>query len=129
MPSRTTRQEARKRLQGIFEVVLERCIPADESIPLKGRVFRDFENQAMREGSEILAALMEERAKLDEKAVAEEAGRCPHCESLRTYLKPDAVAGELRTPAGTAGIEKQDARCRACGASFSPSVSRLESTH
>jgi len=129
MPSRTTRQEARKRLQGIFEVILERCVPADESVPLKGRVFRDFEEQAMREGNEILAALMEERAKLDGRAIVEEAGRCPLCESLRTYLEPGSSPHELLTPAGAAGIEKQNARCRACGASFSPSVPRLESTH
>lgn len=129
MPSRTTRQEARKRLQGIFEVILERCVPADESVPLKGRVFRDFEEQALREGNEFLAALMEERAKLDGKAAAENAGRCPLCESMRTYLEPGSRPQEMLTPAGAVSIEKQKARCRGCGASFSPSVPRLESTH
>ena len=122
MPARTTRQEARDRLRGVFDVILERCVPSDEAQPLKGRIFQDFEEQAYTEGNELLAALVEERTKLDGQAMVEQAGRCPQCESLRTYLDPQSNATEVLTPAGDVSIEKQGARCRACGASFSPSV-------
>jgi hypothetical protein len=106
-----------------MEIALERMFPADESKPLRGLVFADFENQAYEVGNEVLTALMEERSKLESSAEAEEAGRCPFCRSERTYLEKDAVQQELRSPSGVVVIRKQGARCRACNGSFSPSAS------
>ena len=46
MPARTTRQEARSRILATFSAQLDRMIPEDESVPLKGATFADFEDQA-----------------------------------------------------------------------------------
>jgi hypothetical protein len=43
MPARSTRQEARDRIFKAFHAQLDRVIPADEQVPLKGAVFVDFE--------------------------------------------------------------------------------------
>ena len=45
MPARSTRQEARARILAAFSTQLDRLIPEDESVPLKGATFADFENQ------------------------------------------------------------------------------------
>lgn len=121
MPALTTREAARERLLQLFKTALDRAIPANESVPLKGAVFADFENQAYEVGDEVLAALMEERAKLDESALALSAGRCPYCDSVRTYLEKKTVKQDVRSPSGVVVIEKQRCRCRACKGSFSPS--------
>lgn len=126
MPALTTRQEARERLQKIFETVLDRVIPADETKALKGRTFADFEQQSLSQGNEVLAALLEERARLDEEAVVRTAGRCPQCESDRTYLEDEAMTKEIRGPCGVLIVQIQHARCRACSRSFSPSAPGLE---
>ena len=46
MPARTTRQEARARILAAFSAPVEGMIPEDESVPLKGARFADFEDQA-----------------------------------------------------------------------------------
>ena len=46
MPARTTRQEARARILATFATQLDRLIPEDETVPLKGATFADFEDQA-----------------------------------------------------------------------------------
>ena len=123
MPARTTRQEARARLQRMFSTALDRLVPADESVPLKGRLFIDFENQVDEVGKPLLAAMMEERAALAAEAATEYAGRCPHCQSERTYLektKPPQRK-ELISPNGPVLVEQQSCRCRKCNRSFSPS--------
>jgi hypothetical protein len=123
VPALTTREAARERVRQIMEIALERMIPTDESRPLRGSIFADFENQAYEVGNEVLTALMEERAKLEATAEVQEAGRCPFCKSKRTYLEKCAVQQELRSPSGPVVIRKQGARCRACNGSFSPSGS------
>ena len=45
MPALTSRKEARERLRKLFEESLARIIPDEESTPLKGQTFRDFEDQ------------------------------------------------------------------------------------
>lgn len=125
MPALTTREEARARLFEICRSAIERLVPRDAEVPLKGATFADFENQTYEAGNEILAAMMEERAKLDSNAVAKEAGRCPHGGSPRTYLKKKVTKAEVRSPSGPLLIEKQHARCRACGGSFFPSAPGL----
>jgi hypothetical protein len=127
MPTLTTRQEARARLLQIAQIAIERLVPADEQVPLRGATFADFENQSYEVGDELIAAMMEERAKLERNAAVEKAGCCPYCGSPRTYLeeKGAALIHEIRSPSGPVLIARQGARCRACDGSFSPSTQRL----
>ena|SRR5579872_1023855 len=127
MPAITSRQAARERLMKVAQTAIDRLVPSDERIPLRGSTFADFENQSYEVGDEILAAMMEERAKLAQTARVEWAGHCPYCGSKRTYLEDNGAGkgNEIRSPSGPVLIEKQGARCRACNGSFSPSVARL----
>lgn len=125
MPARTTRQEARERLWKMAQSAVDRLIPADEGSPLRGEVFADFENQTYAVGNDLLTAMMEERARLHRSAEATTAGRCPFCESDRTYLEAGHVPRERQSPSGPVLLEEQSARCRACNGSFSPSGQRL----
>jgi hypothetical protein len=131
MPARTTRQEARARLQKMFATALDRLVPQDESVPLKGRVFLDFENQVDEVGKPLLAAMMEERAALDAQAAVEQAGRCPRCGSERTYLektKPPQKR-EIISPNGPVLVEEESCRCRKCNRAFSPSDQSVGAAH
>ena len=68
MSARTTRQEARQRLQQVFDGLLERYVPRDETIPLRGQTFREWEDQADEFDQEMTGALLEELANLDQAA-------------------------------------------------------------
>jgi len=125
MPALRTRKAARERITKVFQTVLDRLVPADESKPLRGRIFAEFEEHIYKEGNEILAALLEERAQLAPEAEVEEAGRCPHCGCERTYLEKRKTKQEIRSPVGMVVLERQSARCRSCDRSFSPSGERL----
>ena len=127
MPALTSRHDARQRLFQIAQIAIDRLVPPDEDVPLRGSTFADFENQSYEVADEIVAAMMEERAKLDRLAQVHAAGNCPHCGSSRTYLedKGAAVSREIRSPAGPLSLQQQGARCRACNGSFSPSTPRL----
>jgi hypothetical protein len=96
-------------------------IPPDESVPLRGGTFLDFENQVEEVGRAVLPTLLEERAALEGNAVVDHPGCCPHCGSGRVYLRKETRQGEIRSPHGMVVVQKQEARCRACGGSFSPS--------
>ena len=120
MPALTTREEARARLLKMFEASLERVIPADPAKPLRGEIFADFERQTYDATNDVVAAVMEERAKLDPRARVTEAGACPHCGSSRTYLEKQQSQQDIRSPSGVFSIMRQHARCRACEGSFSP---------
>src|SRR5579872_66698 len=113
MPSLTSREDARARLQSLFQQALDRFIPSNEQVALRGKTFAEFEEQTYRHGNEVLAAMMEERAKLDEEAVVTTAGRCPYCESDRTYLCADVQHKEIRSPSGGVSVQVQQVRCRA----------------
>ncbi len=121
MPARTTRQEARARILATFQAQLDRMIPEDEKVPLKGATFADFEDQVEELARTALPVALEERAALEPNAEVETAGRCPHCGSDRVYLKKEATQPEVRSPHGPVVLFKQHARCRSCGGSFSPS--------
>lgn len=123
MAARHSRQEARERLRKIFEAELDRLVPKDPAQPMKGRSFRDFEMQGVKFKQAFVPAMLEELAALDESAQAATAGRCPHCGSDRTYLEKQEVKNEVRSPDGPVVLERQQARCRACDGSFSPSGS------
>lgn len=126
MAARTTRQAARQRMRAIFEEALDRVIPADDAQPLRGRTFREWEDQADAFKAEVVGCLLEERAALAESAEreAEDLGCCPHCGSDRLYLqRREAKNRTIRSPHGEVVLGEQSVRCRGCGQSFSPSAS------
>ena len=123
MTARSTRQEARARILAAFAAQLDRVIPEDESVPLKGATFADFEDQVDTLARVVLPVALEERAALESNAEVETAGRCPHCGSEGVYLEKVATQPEVRSPYGPVVLCKQHARCRSCGGSFSPSGS------
>ena len=118
-----TRREARERITKDFFEVLDQVIPEDESIPLKGQTFRDFELQGQRVRETVIPTLLEERAALSESARQDQAGLCPRCGSDRTFLESVVRQHELRSPDGVIVVARQRARCRSCNRSFSPSGS------
>jgi predicted Zn-ribbon and HTH transcriptional regulator len=71
----------------------------------------------------LVPAVLEELASLDRSAEVSSAGRCPYCGSDRTYLEKQESKKEVRSPEGLVVLEMQQARCRGCGGSFSPSGS------
>ena len=121
MPARTTRDAARQRALAAFMTSLDRIIPPDESVPLRGSRFRDWEDQISEMRRAVLPTVLEERAALAEDACVERAGHCPHCGSGSVYLEKPTTRPEVRTPDGPVVVEKQHGRCRTCGGSFSPS--------
>jgi len=123
MPARVTRQEARQRVIDSFLSSLDRMIPADESAPLKGRTFLDWEKQAELLKRAVIPTLLEERSALEDNAVVERGGHCPYCGSDRVYLEKQTTRVEVHSPEGPAVIERQHCRCRCCDGSFSPSGS------
>jgi hypothetical protein len=125
MPARTTRQEARARILAAFAAQLDRVIPADETVPLKGATFADFEDQVETLAQAALPVALEERAALASSAQVEQVGRCPHCGSGGVYLEKEETQPEVQSRHGPVVLRKQHARCRACGGSFSPSGSGL----
>lgn len=123
MPARTTRQEARARILAAMTAQLDRMIPLDEEVPLKGATFADFEDQVETLARGALPVVLEERAALESNAEVDAPGRCPHCGSMRVYMKKPASQSEVRSLHGPVVLHQQHARCRACGESFSPSGS------
>jgi hypothetical protein len=97
MPARSTRQEARALILGAFSAQLDRLIPENESVPLKGATFADFEDQAETLAQAALPVALEERAALESNAEVERAGRCPHCGSEGVYLENEATQPEVRS--------------------------------
>lgn len=125
MAARTTREQARARIRAAFEQALDQIIPADGSVPLRGRTFLEWEDQADAFDQTVTSTLLEERAALEDTAQAErgELGRCPHCGSDRLYLQQTHPKNKaIRSGHGEVVLGQQSVRCRACGRSFSPST-------
>lgn len=120
MPARTTRQAARARILKAFAAQLDRVLPADETIPLKGATFVDFEDQVETLAQAVLPVALEARAALAENAQVRQAGRCPHCGSEGVYLEREETQPQRQSRHGRVVVPQQHARCRACGGSFSP---------
>ena len=124
MSALTTRQAARERLLRHLQAEVDRRIPADESIPIKGTTFLDFENLAEEASNGFYAALLEECLALSGQAdIAPAAARCPYCSSPRLRQIGGGKPSEVRTPRGVVVINEQTFRCRNCSRSFSPSAS------
>jgi len=121
MAARSTRREARARILAAFTAQLDRMIPQDETVPLKGAIFADFEDQVEELARTALPVALEERAALEANAEVSQAGRCPHCGSDRVYLAAQAKTSEIRSRHGPVVLIRQAARCRSCERSFSPS--------
>ena len=117
MPARTTRQEARARILAAFRGQLDRMIPEDESVPLQGATFADFEDQAEALAQTALPVVLEERAVLASNAEVEAAGRCPHCGSEGVYVEKEVTQPEVRSLHGAVVPIPQHAPCRSCGGS------------
>lgn len=122
MPARVTRQQARQKVIDSFMASLDKVIPPEESVPLKGRTFLDWEKQAEQLKRAVIPTLLEERSALEENAAVERGGRCPYCGSDRVYLEKQVTREEVHSPEGPVVIEKQHCRCRCCDGSFSPSA-------
>jgi hypothetical protein len=120
MPARTTRQQARERAIGAFMASLDKIIPPDESVPLKGSTFLDWENQVAQMRRAVLPTVLEERAALEDNARVADAGHCPLCGSDIVYLERQTTRPEVLGPDGPVVLERQHCRCRTCGGSFSP---------
>jgi hypothetical protein len=120
MPARTTRKDARERLLHTLLAAMDRVIPEDESVPLKGSTFGEWEDQADAFKRAVIPTLLEERAALEDNAKVEHGGHCPHCGSGSIYLEKQTTRPETLSPDGPVLIEKQHGRCRTCGGSFSP---------
>lgn len=127
MAARTTRREARERIIKSFMDSLDRIIPPEEQVPLRGRTFLDWEQQADAMRKAVIPTLLQERAALDNSAVVEAGavGQCPRCGSERIYLDHGGQESqkEVISPHGPVVVAKQRCRCRSCGRSFSPSGS------
>lgn len=121
MAATTDRKAARERLMKLAEDQVDRLIPADESVPLKGQYFADFEDQADELERTLCPAFLEERMALCGSSSVSSGGACPHCGSTRVYLEPRQSRVELRTEHGEMPMVKQHARCRSCDRTFSPS--------
>jgi len=126
MAATTDRQAARERLLALAKAQIDKLIPADESVPLRGKFFADFEDQADELERTICPAFLEERVALSAEAQVADGGVCPHCGSDRVYLDKRISQVELLTPHGVMPMNQQHARCRSCDRSFSPSRARLE---
>lgn len=126
MSARTTRQEARARVLAAVEKALDQVIPEDALVPLRGRTFIEWEDQADAFDQAVTTTLLEERAALEDTAQVEpgQLGCCPHCGSDRLYLQRSHPQNQaMRTTHGEAELGHQSIRCRACDKSFSPSTS------
>lgn len=121
MPALTTRREARARILAAVTAELDRLIPADETVPLKGETFADFEDQVERLARGTLPVILEERSALELNAQVVTGGRCPFCGSDRVYLEKQVSQPEVLSPHGPVVLRCQQARCRSCDGSFSPS--------
>jgi len=119
MAASMTRREAQARILAAFQGQLDRMIPDDEAVPLRGATFADFEDQVEELARQTLPVAMESRASLEVNAEVKTAGRCPYCGSDNVYLKKPVTQSEIRSPHGPVVLRKQNARCRSCNGSFS----------
>jgi hypothetical protein len=111
-------------MRAMLEAELDRLIPADESRPLAGKTFIEWEQQADELDRGMTAAFLEERAALDKAAAVSSGhcGVCPGCGSDRVYLVKPRGPTERQTTHGKVVLSEQRCRCRSCGRHFSPSA-------
>jgi hypothetical protein len=125
MASRTTRPAARAKILAAFAAQLDRIIPVDEAVPLKGATFADFEDQVETLAQAALPVVLEQRAAVAPDAEVNQPGRCPHCGAAAVYLENEVTQPAVRSRHGVVRVPRQHARCRGCGGSFSPAGAGL----
>ncbi|MGH8337949.1 MAG: hypothetical protein ACRETL_14260 [Gammaproteobacteria bacterium] len=125
MATLTDRQKAREKLSNVFQSILDKALPADETVPLAGHKFVEWEDLGDEMQRTLVPVFLEERAALEASARADEPSRCPHCHSDRVYVIKAENQVEVITPHGPVVLNKQRCRCRSCDRSFSPSGARL----
>jgi len=118
-----TRQQVRERAVTAFMAGLDEMIPEDPAKPLRGGRFADWEDQLEAVIERISPVVLEGRTALEQNAEVTEAGRCPHCQSANSYLEKQVTKQKRHGPHGQSKLQIQNARCRDCGGSFSPSGS------
>jgi hypothetical protein len=108
MASRTTRPAARAKILAAFTAQLDRLIPADESVPVKGATFADFEDQVETLAQAALPVALEQRAALAPEAEVATAGRCPHCGAALVYLEKEITQPVLHSRHGPVVLPQDD---------------------
>jgi len=124
MAATTDRRAARERLVALALQEVDRLIPLDEKVALRGQYMADFEDQADELDRTLVSAFLRERIALSGASEVQVVGRCPHCHSDRVYLERWSSMVDVLTPHGSVPLKKQHASCRACGLAFSPSGAR-----
>ena len=122
MPALTTRQLARQRLIAEAMKNIDALVPADESAPMAGKTFLEFEQMAAEADRRFRCTAVEELAKLSDTARVVKAGICPQCKSINTRLRHEEKEREIQSPVGSVKHLDQTGRCNDCGCTFSPSA-------
>ena len=119
MAARTTRREARERIIKSFMESLDKIIPAEESVPLRGQTFMDWERQADALRKAVVPTLLQERAALDPGAEVEAGhyGNCPRCgsDNLTTIRWSRYAAAAMLFVPLPLFIWRNRVKCRSCG--------------
>jgi len=74
MSALTDRQKARERLSHVFQSILDKMVPADESVPLPGKKFVEWEDLADEVDRTLVPTFLEKRAALEASAQADRGG-------------------------------------------------------
>jgi hypothetical protein len=75
MPALTSRQQARRAAVKAFMSELDRIIPPDQTVPLKGAKFVDWEDRFERLVRTVAPTVLEQRVALQDGAAVDSAGR------------------------------------------------------
>ena len=122
---RSSRQESRERLDGVYQKLRDKYFPADASQPMKDGKFWEWEQIADDFDREMTAAILEELARQSQHAALPEPGPCPYCQSTNTKWLEEQGQQERQSKHGAVVLPRQVARCRSCDRSFSPSGAPL----
>ncbi len=97
---RTTRKQARERLFNTILAAVDRIIPENESKPLRGSTFADWEDHTDAFKQAVIPTILEERAALEANAQVDrqQLGRCPFCGSDSVRLRTDPLAPPSSPP-------------------------------
>ena len=126
MSAMLTRQEAREQLLKRISAEVERHIPSDPNKPVRGDIFREWEDQADELCRAVGGAFLETLSQLHGQAQTQTPGICPHCGSNSTrFIKREGLH-ERQSKHGPVVLPWQVARCRSCDRSFSPSGACVE---
>ncbi len=124
---RSSRQEARGRMDAAYFKMRDKMLPADESQPVKDGLFWEWEEMADEFDREVTGTFLQELAGTSAQAALVEPGPCPFCQSPNTKWLEEEGQQERQSKHGVVVLPRQVARCRPCGRSFSPSGTAVAS--